>query len=97
MGCIFAAAWLAAGCSSGDSDSSSAFPADSPRMTEAFFVDLDGNGPDQDDAVLLRFNRPVVVQGTSTLGLVTKDSTESFGDGAVLGQSLPGSDRVRSR
>jgi len=94
MGCIFAAAWLAAGCSSGDSDSSSAFPADSPRMTEAFFVDLDGNGPDQDDAVLLRFNRPVVVQGPSTQGLITKDSTESFGDGAVLGQSLPGSDRV---
>ena len=52
-----AAVLLWAGCSSSSSDgndgSGPATSPDSPRLEDALFVDLDGNGPDADDVVLV--------------------------------------------
>ncbi len=95
---VLAAVLLWAGCSSSSSDgndgSSPVTSPDSPRLEESLFVDLDGNGPDADDVVLLRFNKNVLVQGASIDGFETERATESFGTDAVLRQALPGSDRV---
>ncbi|HVR76355.1 MAG TPA: NHL repeat-containing protein [Planctomycetota bacterium] len=91
----FLGAFAAGGCDTSSSNSNLAgFDRDSPHITQALFVDVDGNGSDEDDVIVLTFDRGVVVQGNSIAGLTTRSGSDTFGDGASLRQSVAGSDRV---
>jgi DNA-binding beta-propeller fold protein YncE len=93
---VFGAILLAAGCSNKDANRAAPgkAPPESPRLLQAIFIDPDGNGPDEGDILVLRFDREVLVQGSTIQGFVTSRDTDSFGDNPVLRQSVPGSDRV---
>src|SRR5262245_8625797 len=93
---VFGAILLFAGCSNDDTNRAAPgkAPRESPRLLQASFIDPDGNGPDEGDVLVMRFDREVLVQGATIQGFVTSRDTDSFGDGAVLRQSVPGSDRV---
>ena len=69
-------------------------PPESPTILQAVFVDVDGNGPDEGDILVLRFDHDVLVQGSTIQGFVTARGTDSFGENPVLRQSVPGSNRV---
>jgi DNA-binding beta-propeller fold protein YncE len=83
------------GCSQGTNETGffrgSTAPRNAPRPVEARFVDVDGNGPDEGDVVLLTFHRAVVLVGSRPTAIVARGAAETLGEGARLQQSLPAS------
>ena len=65
--------------------------ADDPKITEANFIDEDGNGVDVGDKILLRFDANVYVIGKDLTGILLDKAADTFGVNAVLRQSSPGS------
>jgi DNA-binding beta-propeller fold protein YncE len=93
----FLTALALAGCADSSTDrlgGAQAPDTDSPRLQSTVFIDSDLDGVDVQDALVLQFHRPVVLQGSSIQGFRTDSLGESFGAGAEFRQSLPGSDRV---
>ena len=61
-----------------------------PHLVETKYIDTDQNGVDEGDVLLLRWNRPVRLTGTTPEAIASLDPSESLGDDARLSQCLPG-------
>ncbi len=86
---------LATGCGdSGGLERSRSAPRDAPRIVESTLIDENQNGVDEGDKVVIRFNREVFTNDDDVTAILPVNLQETFGEGAVLLQSLPGSDRV---
>ena len=81
--------------SRGGGNTPSSVASNAPRLSTATLVDIDGGGPSEGDVVLLRFDRPVVLNSSSdgdTITTIRPDlPTDTFGADAREGQSVPGS------
>lgn len=66
-------------------------PEDAPRLVEVRLVDGDDDGIDGDDVIVLTFDRDVILLGSDLGGFVLESDRDSFGEGALLRQSVPGS------
>jgi len=87
-------ALAAAGCSGGSSASSAGSNTTGPRMTAAEYVDVDGNGVDSGDILVITFETAVRILSTSANSFDFDSALDAFGAGSTLSQSIPNSDRV---
>jgi hypothetical protein len=93
LSCLALAA--AAGCDDGSGDSTDlVVPEDAPRIVDASIVDVGADGIDAGDVAVIRFDRDVILRSETFNAIVPDDLSESFGEGAVQQQSVPGSDTI---
>lgn len=81
------------GCSTGSSGGDSG-SSNGPAITSAQYIDLDGNGVDEDDLLVLTFERGVFITSATINSIDLVTAGDSLGTGATQNQSVPGSDRV---
>jgi len=54
---------------------------DAPRIVAVDWIDVDQNGADADDVLMLQFDREVVLQGNDVVGVAAVSDGDSLGDG----------------
>ncbi len=83
------------GCGSGTTSSAlTGQNLTGPQMTSVQYVDVDGNGVDDDDIVVVTFDDTVTITSTNANSFEFRSSFEGLGTGAQLSQSVPMSQRV---
>ncbi len=65
-----------------------------PRITVVEFIDVDGNDVDEGDVLVFTFDGVVRIVSTFANAFAFNLDTESFGTGATLSQTVPGSTRI---
>ena len=85
----------AAGCSGGTTSGTGQGTNDTgPRMTAAEYVDVDGNGVDAGDILVITFETAVRIVSASVNSFDFDSALDSFGAGSALSQTIPNSERV---
>lgn len=84
-----------AGCR-GSSPTPGATPANStgPRVSAVNYIDLDGNGVDQNDLLVITFDEVVYISAGAISALEFASNFDSFGTDPEVYQSIPGSDTI---
>ncbi|MEM7165071.1 MAG: NHL repeat-containing protein [Planctomycetota bacterium] len=82
------------GCKNGSTGSSPSGSSIGPAVTSAQFVDLDSNGVDEGDLLVLTFEDGVFITSATINAVDLLTTGDSLGSGATQAQSVSGSDRV---
>ena len=87
---------LLSGCNSGGGGSNGGIIPNTtgPTVSTATYVDVDGNGVDGGDVVLVSFTEPVRLLSGSAFSFDLDDLLDTFGAGATMRQSVPTSEWV---
>ena len=82
------------GCSNGSTDAPSGTSGPGPVMTTAQFIDIDGNGVDEGDLLVVTFEEGVFITSATVTAIDLLTDGDSLGTNPSQNQSVPGSDRV---
>lgn len=85
---------LSSGCDTGSSSGGSSAGSSGPRLSTAQFIDVDGNGVDQGDLLVLTFDASVFIGSEAVLAFEPDFAMDSLGTSPQQRQSIPGSNRL---
>jgi hypothetical protein len=84
-----------AGCSGGSSSNfTNETNTTGPRLVAAEYIDVDGNGVDGGDILVMTFETAVRIISASVSSFELDDPLDTFGTGAALSQTIPSSERT---
>ncbi|MFQ5654281.1 MAG: hypothetical protein ACE5GW_06085, partial [Planctomycetota bacterium] len=92
---LMSVALLGPGCAGGSSDAiQGILNTTGPRVTQVQYIDVDGNGVDENDLLVVTFEKAITISSTSAGAFGFDNILDSLGSAPTISQSIPRSDKV---